>query len=282
MSEWAKYREKDKEKMPGYGRKPDRHDSRDLILKMPPHLEMGMPRAVNLYTVPGCPNPITLPMYDQGNEGSCTANAGVKYRRWNYQRFSLTPEKDHDLSRQFLYWEERALPWNNSTNEDSGASMRDICYVLAHTGVCPESDYPYSQDFRTIPSGQAVQDAADRKIGAYHRLADFLSVKLCMGTGPVGYPVLIGFPVYESFEKIGRDGIMPMPEASEQLLGGHAVFAWGYDDDRYPGGVICIDNSWGDQWGDSGRFYMPYAFLQQYWNDCDLWMMHLGKPWVTA
>lgn len=258
--------------MPNYGRTPDRPDERDLVLKMPVHFTLNIPTKADLLTG------MDIPVYDQGDEGSCTANAGVVYRRWLYQRFSKTPHLDHDLSRQFLYWEERNLPWNNTVGEDSGASMRDICVVLSKIGVCPETDYPYSMDFRNSPTEKAVHDAASRKIGAYHRITSLNDLKLCMATGPAGYPVLIGFPVYESFERIRSDGKMPIPAANERLLGGHAVFAWGFRDDMF-GGSICIQNSWGTGWGDRGHFYMPYAFYETYMRGIDAWMMHLGPPW---
>ena len=253
-----------------YGRKPDHHDTRDRILRFPQHLVQAIPPSADVLTG------LNLPVLDQGSEGSCTANSGVLYRRWLYQRFSKTSQADHDLSRQFLYYQERALPWNNSVNEDSGAAMRDICVVLANVGVCPEIDYPYTANFTDAPTPQAIVDAADRKVGAYHRLPDLETVKCCLSTGPAAYPVLIGFPVFQSFESIGSDGMMPMPEKNESQIGGHAVVCHGFDDGR---AALSIQNSWGADWGAAGHFYMPYEFFNKYITQIDCWMMHLGKIW---
>ncbi|HBN08566.1 MAG TPA: hypothetical protein DD435_07915 [Cyanobacteria bacterium UBA8530] len=54
---------------------------------------------------------------------------------------------------------------------------------------------------------------------------------------------------------VASTGIMPMPKPSEQVFGGHAVLAVGYDDAKK---VLIVRNSWGSGWGDKGYFYMPY------------------------
>ncbi|EPZ48217.1 hypothetical protein N007_00410 [Alicyclobacillus acidoterrestris ATCC 49025] len=38
-------------------------------------------------------------------------------------------------------------------------------------------------------------------------------------------------------------------------MGGHATAAFGYDDAR---GVLEVRNSWGEERGDKGNFYLPY------------------------
>ena len=43
---------------------------------------------------------------------------------------------------------------------------------------------------------------------------------------------MFGFTVFESFEQIGKNGMMPMPTPKEKRLGGHAVMAVGYDDSK--------------------------------------------------
>ena len=75
-----------------------------------------------------------------------------------------------------------------------------------------------------------------------------------------GYPFVLGFSVYESFEspQVVRTGIAQMPAAGEQLLGGHAVLAVGYDDSAQR---FVVRNSWGAGWGMKGYFTLPYAYL---------------------
>ena len=73
-------------------------------------------------------------------------------------------------------------------------------------------------------------------------------------------PFIFGFTVYESFEgeDVAKTGIMQMPKDGEQVVGGHAVMAVGYDDVKR---VFIVRNSWGPFWGAKGYFYMPFEYL---------------------
>jgi C1A family cysteine protease len=84
--------------------------------------------------------------------------------------------------------------------------------------------------------------------------------------------------VYDSFSSVGNDGLMVMPDVTrEYLRGGHAVCMVGYDDkikfkDGKMGGFI-VRNSWGENWGDNGYFYMPYSFALSYQFAADFWFI---------
>jgi C1A family cysteine protease len=85
-------------------------------------------------------------------------------------------------------------------------------------------------------------------------------------------PVVIGFSVYDSFEsqEVARTGIVPMPETSENLLGGHAVLVVGYDAEK---GDWIVRNSWGSGWGEGGYFYMPFPYLENPNLSSDFWVL---------
>ena len=260
----------------GLGRKPDAPDRRDLVLRAQhaaPLQGIGAPPPSNADVFAG----LNLPVYDQGSLGSCTANAGVLYRRFLAQRFAKYSAPDEDLSRLFLYYQERKLPWNNDVATDSGAAIRDVFYVLAHTGVCAAMDDPYvASQFASTWNGTPAEiaGAGSYKIGAYHRVPDGGTARACLASG---YAVALGFTVYESFGDIGSDGMMIMPAASERVIGGHAVVIRGYDDGKLE---FLAQNSWGPAWGSNGCFHMPYAFLENAaLSQPDMWMGHLGKPW---
>ena len=61
---------------------------------------------------------------------------------------------------------------------------------------------------------------------------------------------------------------MPIPNQGEELLGGHAVALVGFDDNR---SVFIVRNSWGEEWGDKGYFYMPYEFILNPQFASDFW-----------
>lgn len=258
----------------GLGRRIDAPDKRDYQINGLPHLGVGAPLPTNVDVFAG----LNLPVYDQQELGSCTANTGVLYRRFLAQRFAKYSVGDQNLSRLFLYYQERKLPWNHATEEDSGAAIRDIFYVLAHTGVCPEEDDPYVlADFASSQVNDSVKDSTDAqrfRIGAYHRVPDVTTARYVLASG---YAAALGFTVYESFEDIGPNGEVHLPQASEALLGGHAVVIRGYDD--HQASFLC-QNSWGESWGAKGLFWLPYEYLERTeLSQPDMWIGHLGKPW---
>lgn len=207
------------------------------------------------------------PVVDQGELGSCTANAIVSGLR----EFLLMRDQQRwtPLSRLFLYWYEREM--EGSTNEDSGAVIRDGMKVLNKLGVCPEEDYPYIVSrFRDKPSREANMHALPYRINEYHRVADFFALKAALAEG---LPVVIGMQIYESFEssEVAATGKVPFPKkSSERVLGGHAMLAVGYKD-RGNSGHVIVRNSWGESWGDGGYCYMPYRMFRD--PDCimDMW-----------
>lgn len=87
-----------------------------------------------------------------------------------------------------------------------------------------------------------------------------------------GLPSMFGFTVYDSFrEAEANGGMLPFPTPNEQVVGGHAVVAIGYDDAKKignpnPGGVetkgaLRIRNSWGKTWGEGGYGWLPYEYV---------------------
>jgi C1A family cysteine protease len=86
-----------------------------------------------------------------------------------------------------------------------------------------------------------------------------------------GLPSMFGFTVYSSYSQAGSTGKFPFPMPGEQVVGGHAVVAVGYDDsvqikNTSPGatetvGALLIRNSWGTGWGASGYGWLPYEYV---------------------
>ena len=184
--------------------------------------------------------------------GNCSANAGCA------NIMMLLNKTNIMLSRLYMYYKEREM--EGTINEDSGAMMRDICKV-ACMGVCEEKFMPYViERFTQAPSLFATQNAAYYKVKSYHACRTLNDIKRALAINSA--PVLMGMEIFSSFEgeEIAGNGIMKMPEANEENMGGHAVLIVGYDDDKE---VFIVRNSWGEEWGDKGYFYMPYEFVKQ-------------------
>ncbi len=246
-----------------YGWIPDLPDARDRLYRAPRAVG-PLPRTVDLRS--GCPA-----VYDQGQLGSCTANAigaAVEFSQ-RKQKF-LQPFAP---SRLFIYYNERALEGTLST--DSGAMLRDGVKTVASQGACPEAIWPYIEDkFADRPSPQCYKAGKLHPAVRYSRLSQSLrDMKSCLAAG---YPFVFGFTVYESFEseEVANTGVAPMPGAAEVALGGPAVLAVGYDD---ASNRFMIRNSWSADWGLRGYFTLPYAYLTDNNLSDDFWTIRLVK-----
>lgn len=251
-----------------YGALRDLHDSRDYTMNSAPVFRLDLaklPPRVDL-------SPLCGPVKDQGQEGSCTGHAYSSIREYLARKFQ---NASPILSPQFLYAQELLLEGSFPT--DGGAQPRTGCVVLDQVGCCEEGIEPYVVGQIQEPTAAQLNNAKRWIGGAYHRLTSPADIFSCLASG---YPVSIGFAVYESFESdtVANTGVMPYPNVQkEQFLGRHEVFACGYDVLRMS--VTC-QNSWGSSWGRSGRFEMPWSVLDNPNMVSDMWLAHLGRAWV--
>jgi C1A family cysteine protease len=224
-----------------YGWYKDHHDPRDIYHKFDKNMKTK--KYVDLRNL--CPD-----VYDQGNLGSCTANAICAAFEYEQIRQGL---RDFTPSRLFLYYNERYM--ENHVETDTGASIRDGIKSIHKIGVCDEIKWPYKiERFTLLPGQDAYKDALAHKSVLYKRVHQ--DIKELRRVLSLELPFVFGFSVYESFEQISNDGIMVFPEHGEKLLGGHAVMAIGYTNSHF-----IIRNSWGNSWGEQGYFYMPNDFI---------------------
>ena len=241
-------------KIARFGWVPDLPDQRDYLYSAPVVSLKALPTRVDLRK--SCP-----PVYDQGQLGSCTANAiggAVQFARRKQKK-----KPDFPPSRLFIYYNEREI--EGTVSQDSGAQIRDGVKSVANQGVCPETDWPYDSSayppnprLTMKPTPQCYATALKCRLAAYQRVPRVLSqMRGCLAAG---HPFIFGFAVYESFESavVAKTGVVPMPSASETMVGGHAVLAVGYDDTSHR---FIVRNSWGTGWGLKGYFTMPYAYL---------------------
>jgi len=241
-----------------YGWIRDIPDQRDHLYAAPIAALQALPPKVDLR--PGCPS-----VYDQGQLGSCTANAIAGAIQFDRTKQKVKP--DFTPSRLFIYYNERVI--ERTVDSDSGAQLRDGIKVVAKGGSCPETEWPYDiGKFTNKPGPKCFKDALKYKAIQYQRLTQNVNqMKGCLASG---YPFVYGFTVYDSFEskEIAKTGIVPMPTPAEGVLGGHAVMAVGYDDSQQR---FIVRNSWGPTWGMQGYFAMPYAYLADPNLSSDFW-----------
>jgi len=234
-------------KIKRYGWVADLPDHRDLMYAAPMQVLTALPTSADLRSK--CP-----PVYDQGQLGSCTANAiagAIEFDLMKENKTEFMP------SRLFIYYNERAI--EGTVDSDSGAQIRDGIKSVADLGDCPEDLWPYDMNkFTDKPSQNCYDNAVQHKAVQYQRvIRDLNQMKGCLASG---YPFVFGFTVYQSFEsqEVAQTGHASMPSSGEQAVGGHAVLAVGYDDSQ---NWFIVRNSWATSWGMKGYFTLPYSYL---------------------
>jgi len=243
-----------------YGWRPDLPDMRDLRYSAPLEVLQNLPARLDLRAQ--CP-----PIVDQGRLGSCTGNAIAS--SFYFSELKQQINNAFQPSRLFIYYNERkieaTIPW------DCGASIRDGFKSINKDGVCSEELWTYDiHRFAEQPPAECYEQAQDHQTLAYRSLQQTLSeLKGCLYEG---YPFVFGFTVYDSFEsdEVANTGRVPLPGYDEEVKGGHAVMAVGYDDSSQS---FVVQNSWGEGWGDHGFFYMPYAYIGDISLARDFWTM---------
>jgi C1A family cysteine protease len=261
-------------KIARYGWTPDLPDQRDQLFSAPLPKLGPLPAKVDLRKL--CPK-----VYDQGQIGSCTANAIAGAIEFDLKKQKLA---DFTPSRLFIYFNERDM--EHSVASDSGAQIRDGVKSVNQLGVCPETEWTYvatpaNPNTNLFPPGakpaqkptaSCYKDALNNKVTSYQRVSrDLAQMKGCLADG---YPFVLGFTVYDAFESaaVAKSGVLNLPASSEKVVGGHAVVCVGYDDIAQR---FVVRNSWGATWGQKGYFTMPYAYLLSEKLSSDFWTIRI-------
>jgi C1A family cysteine protease len=230
------------------------------------------------------------PVEDQGELGSCTAQAGVALVEYFEKRAF---GKHLDASRLFLYKATRnTLHWTG----DTGAFLRSTMGAMTLFGVPPEEYWPYDvANFDKEPPAFCYAFAQNYQAISYYRLdppgtpKDTLLKQIKTNLAG-GLPSMFGFTVYNSISQATTTGKIPYPTSGENVLGGHAVVAVGYDEamkikNTSPGGIettgaVLIRNSWGINWGSNGYGWLPYEYVLK-GVAVDWWSL-LKNEWVDT
>jgi len=211
---------------------------------------------------------------NQGGAPFCFANAPLQAIRALQVLNGASPVPELG-SRLWVVYFAHAL--EHDVESFDGGIISDAFEAIQKLGLPPEHIWPYSDDpngpYKTKPSAEAYREAFDA-IAPFHatrilteggRRIDDIRKALA-----ARLPIVFGTQVTEDFceNKLGPDFTVDVPQ-DQPLAGGHALMGSGDD----PANArVRVPNSWGPNWGDNGRCWFTYAYMEWVLTE-DIWVV---------
>lgn len=237
----------------------------------------------------------TPPPRSQGEEGSCAAFASgyCALSYWKYIKTIPKPStytNDFLCSPEHLYNNSKINPFSSDCKE--GSFMPNVLNFIKDVGVCTWSLMPYSDQNGCnvhYPSGYTPYTKTttsktkvfNPKTGTFYYPISYLTIYppfekykvstwgtihtfplvgvICKNIKDVlltGRPIIACFNVDANFYIQTKYPPYYYHTPGGKIDGGHAVVVIGYDDNKQ---LFKVQNSWGQNFGDGGYFYIPYS-----------------------
>lgn len=217
----------------------------------------GLPPAVDLRA--GC-NPH---IRDQGYTEGCVAFATTALAefllRKEHKPIELSPLYIWSLTRK----NEGTLGKNEGTVASDAMKLgHELGFMADQAMPFPEGVSDQAPNFNAMLAWRpsSTDTAQAKKLRPITGVEEITSVHALKKRLSQGLPVIVCLTIFKSFAKVDHSGVIPMPGANDDLLGGHAVLCVGYDNNARR---LIIRNSWGADWGDHGYCYLPYDYIKQ-------------------
>jgi C1A family cysteine protease len=192
------------------------------------------------------PRALMLPPRDQGQEGSCTGHGTTAARELSLA-YATNAQPAGYLSPAFTYAISRIA--EGTFPQDSGSSVADSMATLQEYGSCPETALPYTGDPTEAPTPACYVAAKPYRIITAATLVDVTDADAVREVLAAKSGIAIGITVYQgALEDTGQDGLVPVSDTSQPVLGGHEVCIVGYLDQA----TVLVRNSWSTSWGLGG------------------------------
>ena len=208
---------------------------------------------------------------NQGSRGTCSIFALVgliEFERANVLQDSLP------LSVEYLNWAANQVEGVMADGSFFNYAMEG----MEKYGICADDYMPYACRFseKAEPSEVAKKDAVARKTGKPIWIKHWdpntgitkeqlEQIKHLLDNN---HPVAIGFQWPKQAENCSEHGELKVVERKE-VFDGHSVLIVGYqtNPEKPGGGCLIFKNSHGENFGDNGYGYIPYAYAFLYAND---------------
>jgi hypothetical protein len=221
------------------GWKKDKYDSRDFLHK---RAVIAMPESVTFKDL--------LPeVRNQGQNGACVGFAIAANLSAIAKTLGIFTEW---YSPQWIWNGARAI--EGTLAQNVGVYPRDALDWLLKSGILLEQFWPYNPDSLDMaaPSSERQEKAKKYRGFAYYRVTEGVQ-GICSAIA-FKHLVTIGSPWFSKWMQT-QDGILPVPDVNDGLVGGHETCLYGYDQVK---AVFYGMNSWGTSWGDKGFFTIPF------------------------
>jgi len=208
-------------------------DIRDFKMSAP--LNITYP---DTYIIPHLPK-----VKNQGSVNSCCAHVASTILEYHAPNI--------DLSTDFIYGAESPVMGENGP----GMYPRNACEIMRLYGDALYNDCPTNTEVpgatqiaqRILNDSEVLNRAANFKINSYYRCTTPEDIKYALMTyGPV-----LGGIMWRDYT-LSPDNIISFNGRS---YGGHAITIIGWNENGW-----LIQNSWGEEFGDNGRFILPYSY----------------------
>ncbi|UJR18050.1 hypothetical protein I4U23_004951 [Adineta vaga] len=214
------------------------------------------------------PNPSLLPKVDlrpfmtpveyQQDMNTCCANAFAGIYEYLIKR---TTGYHIDVSRLFINYNGQIRTQYGFKMKDLGVNQRDIALSIRNYGVCEEYRWPYSKRFLNHqPSHDAYEEAMNSTVILLRVPIDILAIETCLHNGiPVPIDIILDNDTAINIQM--NNGFLVEHLLHDRFIDRnafHTVVIVGYDRSAQH---FIVRNSWGENWGDRGYFYMPYTFI---------------------
>lgn len=222
----------------------------------------------------------TGPVFDQGERGTCVANAfcslidylaGLRSSRQLY--YHQSKMIDGIPNEEGTYIDSAARILCDSSLSDIGTTEDSIWSYNPHSGETPHQGPPPEKAFNTkriYSVNNPVFIRENKKVEDIKYLLNYYAdVTGRNSSQDKTSLVVIGVALHESFFSLNTSdtGWVTMPLPGEAIVGYHAMAICGYDDERR---LFLVRNSWGPHWahnndkGYNGHAWIPYEYIDKY------------------
>ena len=220
-----------------YGCLPAKKDVRDYKITAA-HAQVEYPEEFVLKNLPKIKN--------QGSVNSCCAHATSSILEYHNKGQAT-------MSTNFIYGIQKKL----CGHKEMGMYMVDACKIITKYGDPVEKDCPgnieipkcYEIAENTFKNKEIMTAAYEFRTDSYYLCQTDNDIKYAlMNFGPV-----LGAINWREKYTLNPDNVIVFDKRSEG--GGHAVMICGWNKTGW-----IIQNSWGKNWGDNGRFILPFSY----------------------